>query len=222
MDTTERNSAKHKKKDSSTDTEDLQTTEIEVSLLASINNKLDFLTVVHNKLKELRISIEYAYNQILVQANTEPQTTMDSVSNELDLVKNQNKSLQETVLDLQTRSMRDNLIFTGIQENAQDKPEELIKDFIKNQLKLTLDTVDKITFHRIGPKSNARPRPIVAKFEQFKQKELVKSRGRQLKGTTFGLNDQYPKEIQECRKILYPILKDSRNNNKQITTFSNR
>lgn len=103
----------------------------------------------------------------------------------------------------------DNLIFTGIQENAQDKPEELIKDFIKNQLKLTLDTVDKITFHRIGPKSNARPRPIVAKFEQFKQKELVKSRGRQLKGTTFGLNDQYPKEIQEHRKILYPILKDS-------------
>ncbi len=39
-----------------------------------------------------------------------------------------------------------------------------------------------------------RPRPIVAKFGYFKQKEQVKSRGRELKGTDFGVNDQFPKK----------------------------
>ncbi len=46
-----------------------------------------------------------------------------------------------------------------------------------------------------------RPRPIVAKFGYFKQKEQVKSRGRELKGTDFGVNDQFPKEILERRKF---------------------
>ncbi len=50
-----------------------------------------------------------------------------------------------------------------------------------------------------------RPRPIVAKFGYFKQKEQVKSRGRELKGTDFSVNDQFPKEILERRKILFPI-----------------
>ncbi len=45
------------------------------------------------------------------------------------------------------------------------------------------------------------PRPIVAKFGYFKQKEQVKSRGRELKGTDFSVNDQFPKEILERRKI---------------------
>ncbi len=49
-----------------------------------------------------------------------------------------------------------------------------------------------------------RPRPIVAKFGYFKQKEQVKSRGRELKGTDFGVNDQFPKEILERRKNSVP------------------
>ncbi len=42
-------------------------------------------------------------------------------------------------------------------------------------------------------------------FGYFKQKEQVKSRGRELKGTDFSVNDQFPKEILERRKILFPI-----------------
>ncbi len=46
-----------------------------------------------------------------------------------------------------------------------------------------------------------RPRPIVAKFGYFKQKEQVKSRGRELKGTDFCVNDQFPKEIWSDAKF---------------------
>lgn len=135
----------------------------------------------------------------------------------MDLVKQQNKSLKETSLVLQTRSIRDNLVFSGLCENKQEKTEDVIKDFLKTQLKLPLDTVNAITFHRVHRivQQTKGPRPIVAKFEHYKDKELVKGRGKELKGTTFGLNDQFPKEIQERRKLLYPILKDSRKNNKR-------
>jgi len=61
--------------------------------------------------------------------------------------------------------------------------------------------------HRLGGKiPNARrPRLVVAKFEHFKQKELVRSRSRKLKGTDYSMNDQFPKEILERRRVLFPI-----------------
>ncbi len=95
--------------------------------------------------------------------------------------------------------MRDNLVFSGIPESAEEDPEVTVKTFIKTYLKLPEDTVENICFervHRMGAKKPGapRPRPIVAKFGYFKQKEQVKSRGRELKGTDFSVNDQFPKK----------------------------
>ncbi|XP_056099695.1 uncharacterized protein LOC130078197 [Rhinichthys klamathensis goyatoka] len=118
--------------------------------------------------------------------------------------------MQETILDIQSRSMRDNLIFSGIPESSTEDPEKSVKDFLINQLKLSPETVEHITFHRVhrlGQKhiNSTRSRPIIAKFEHFKQKVLVQRQGRQLKGTHYGLNDQYPQEIIRRRKLLFPI-----------------
>ena len=123
--------------------------------------------------------------------------------------------MKETILDLQSRSMRDNLVFSGIPEAQAENPEQVVKDFISTQLKLPKDTVKNITFHRvhrIGPprKDNKHPRPIVAKFEHFKQKVQVQQQGKELKGTNFGINDQYPKEIMQRRHKLHPIRKESK------------
>ena len=54
------------------------------------------------------------------------------------------------------------------------------------------------------------PRPIIAKFEHYQQKELIKSRGRELKGTKFGLNYQFQREINERRKRQYPVQRQRR------------
>ncbi len=90
----------------------------------------------------------------------------------------ENKKIKETVIDLQARSMRDNLVFSGIPESAEEDPEATVKNFIKTYLKLPEDTVENICFervHRMGAKKPGapRPRPIVAKFGYFKQKEQV-------------------------------------------------
>lgn len=220
------NPLKRKKKDSSTDTNDLQTTKTEVCLLASINKKPDLLVSLHEDINDICNSLEFAHNITSLQnTNQDLHTSFKSFTDQMQAVTKENKLMKETILDLQTRSMRDNLIFSGIQEKSPDNPESLIKNFMTTHLRLPPDTVQNITFHRVhrlGKQSDNRPRPIIAKFEHFQQKELVKSKGKELKGTTFRLNDQYPREINERRKILYPILKENRKNNKRASLVVDR
>ncbi|CAB1337384.1 unnamed protein product [Coregonus sp. 'balchen'] len=62
--------------------------------------------------------------------------------------------------------------------------------------------------HRMSKASGNGPLAIIACFEHFKQKEMAKSRGRELRNTDFGMNDHFPTEINERRKKLYPIMKE--------------
>lgn len=66
MDTPRQDSSNpiERKKTSSTDASDLQTTEIEVSVLQSINKTLDLLVTLHNEIKELSSNLEFAHNCI--------------------------------------------------------------------------------------------------------------------------------------------------------------
>ena len=57
------------------------------------------------------------------------------------------------------------------------------------------------------------PRPIVAKFQRFKQKEQVKRSKVKLKGKNhYGISEQFRKEVNEKRKELSPIYKRAKLN----------
>uniref|UniRef100_A0A1A8GU29 Uncharacterized protein n=1 Tax=Nothobranchius korthausae TaxID=1143690 RepID=A0A1A8GU29_9TELE len=111
--------------------------------------------------------------------------------------------------------MRDNLVFAGLPEQTGGEAEDCeqtIKNFLHTHMKIPEEMVKNITFHRVhrlGARrtDSRRPRPIVAKFEHFKQKILVKSHGRELKGKDFSVNDQFPKEILDRRRVLFPLRK---------------
>ncbi|KAF7647466.1 hypothetical protein LDENG_00172130 [Lucifuga dentata] len=185
------NPSKHKKKDSSTDMEDLQTAEVEVSMVRSINNKLELLVELHKQMKEMQVSLNFAYEKIdrLESKNKSLKATVDLLTKKTDTLAKENKKTNETILDIQSRSMCDNLIFSGIPENPSlDDPEALLKHFMISKLKLPPDTIDNITFHRVhrlgGPKSK-KPRPIISKLKHYKHKVLIKSKARELKGSNF-------------------------------------
>jgi hypothetical protein len=79
--------------------------------------------------------------------------------------------------------MRENLFFSWIPEDASNNPEVAIRELTQSALKLPMETVNKVAFHRVhilGAQSDKTkdPRPIIAKFEHYQQKELIKSRGR--------------------------------------------
>ena len=191
------------------------TTDVLLSIekkLGSLDARLSLIEVLHKEFQALRESLEFSQHQVekLAAENSSLRESVKSLSEGMTRLSEENKKIKETVLDLQARSMRDNLVFAGIPEHAEEDPEATVTAFIKNQLKLPEEAVSNITFHRVhrlgGKRANSnRPRPIVAKFVNFKQKEQVKSRGRELRGTDFSVTDQFPKEILERRKVLFPL-----------------
>ena len=69
--------------------------------------------------------------------------------------------------------------------------------------------------HRMGHSKKSQdgtiiPRPIIAKFSYFKQKEQVQKVGFNLKGSMFGVSEQFPQEIIEQRKRLMPKFKEAK------------
>ena len=69
--------------------------------------------------------------------------------------------------------------------------------------------------HRIGTPNSDKTRPIVAKFNFFQDKERIKrAAAEKLTNSKFNVGDQFPKEIQQRRRRLVPILKKAQSEGK--------
>ena len=70
-----------------------------------------------------------------------------------------------------------------------------------------------ISFHRVhrlgyNQRYSDYPRKIVAKFEHFKDRELVRlAAPKTLRGKYHGVREQFPKVVEDKRKLLYPEMK---------------
>ena len=91
--------------------------------------------------------------------------------------------LNERHIDLQTRSMRENLVFWGLPltdiNESVEQTEDTIKKFMENEMHMD-HFVDFHRAHRFGKiteyKSNdgtpVKTRPIVCRFKNFKDREI--------------------------------------------------
>ncbi|XP_052281348.1 uncharacterized protein LOC127878862 [Dreissena polymorpha] len=116
--------------------------------------------------------------------------------------------------------MRNNLLFAGINEPENERPQDVeakVRSFIIDKLQLPQDLVNSMVIeraHRIGAKDSVqnqnRSRMIVCKFANFKDKEIIRKQGNLLKDTNFSIREQFPPEIVERRRKLFPQLKAAR------------
>ena len=137
--------------------------------------------------------------------------------------------------------MRDNLMFFNVKEEEGEDPEQLLKEFIREELKITRET-EFARVHRTGRKGGrARPRPIVAKFERRRKTHWVETikvcqrskgqclhhgyRGRytidqwtpdESQIANIGIGEQYPQEIYQRKKEQMPIFKNAVKNNQRV------
>ena len=68
---------------------------------------------------------------------------------------------------------------------------------------------------RRNPHRSSKPRPVIAKFSFYQDKQFVGSSVRKLKDTEVGLSHHYPKEIDEINEKLYPLLKKAKSGKQQ-------
>ena len=153
-----------------------------------------------------------------IQQYTQAQKiTEDKVTADLKSFREENEKLQSSVIDLKARYMRDNLVFSCIPEDKREDTEEVLQNFLQRKYKLDYE-IQFERVHRMGKwnEFNEYPRKIVAKFTYFKDREYIRTRAAQkLRGSRVWVNEQFPPEIEEKRKKLYPVMRKAKRDNKK-------
>lgn len=183
------------------------------------------LTNLNTQCEENRTNLAGLKREAKAAANK-----IEMVRKDGEQTKDEVKRLEKNFIELnekqvidQWRAMRDNLIFSGIAEVDEEDTEATLREFLRDEMKITKTADGPIEFdrvHRLGRADTENPgktRPIVAKFTKHKVREEI----RKLAPTTlhdkpgFGVNEQFPREINERRKRLYPHMKIARKQGKK-------
>ena len=139
--------------------------------------------------------------------------------------------INEKLVDLESRSMRENLMFYGIPETndtANENCETLVKTLIQDVLKIDTQTMVFDRVHRIGPKGNRGTRPIVAKFHRYNDRETVRQKSfdteikAEMTKRNIGVGVQWPQQIREARKALHPLAKEAESRREKTRMVGNK
>ena len=133
----------------------------------------------------------------------------------------QASEMDRKLTDLESRSMRDNLMFYGLKEGGDaENCGEQVKELMVSVLHV--DNANNILFdlvHRVGQKSG-KNRPIVAKFHYYTDRERVRQTSytyaNDLKTADLGVGAQLPKSLRDARKPLYPAMKEAKDAGKEV------
>nr|XP_022331758.1 uncharacterized protein LOC111129597 [Crassostrea virginica] len=184
--------------------------EINVSSLGNVFDSVkDVVDTNKKEVEKIKKSVE--------QCSINQRAT-EAFASDLQKMKDASALMEESVIDLKARSMRDNLVFTGIPEERDEDTEALIQNLIQRKYKPDY----QISFervHRLGKPNDfsERPRNIVAKFSYFKDREYIRlNAARKLHGTRIWVNEQFPPEIENNRKKLYPVMRQAKKDRKRV------
>ena len=126
------------------------------------------------------------------------------------------ETLRDEKLYMEVYQRRENLRFYGIRDasgSTEENVKEVLVGFMQNELDISeADTIEFQRIHRIGRlnPSQDKPRPIIARFLRYSDRELVMSRAKKLTGKGFGISADFPKDIVKRRKELMPKFKKAK------------
>lgn len=135
------------------------------------------------------------------------------------------KLLAYKSIDNEARSRRNNLIFRGITESADGRAGpvsciETIKCFLEGEMGYeNISNLPIERAHRLGQRGyyvrGQYTRPIIVAFRDFTDTEEIFSNSYRLRQTAYSIVRDYPKEIADARKRLYPKFKAARDERKK-------
>lgn len=145
----------------------------------------------------------------------ELRTQMNELSNECKTLRHENYELKRQCDSVESYTRRDNLIFYGIKENNDESStacELAVRDFMKTSLGIThVDDIRFVRCHRLKATRSDNIRPIIVRFREFHEREMVWKKLRVLpKKSKFYLSEDFPKSVIHNRKKLLPIFMHAR------------
>ena len=111
----------------------------------------------------------------------------------------------------------------NVNEDSEENIEDVIRNLFVSKMQIPPEAVKAIRFERVhriptktsSQRSQSRPRPVIARFSHYQDKEFVRSFYKNLKGTEIGISDDFPKEIEDIHKTLYLVLKKAKRDQKK-------
>ena len=181
-----------------------------------VQNLKDKTEKTRTKVDELEKSVEFR------------EVDISDMQMDLKKVQHEAEELKMQLLYQEHYSRRENLMFLGIQENdapidAESETEnnnventkEVIYNFLQKELGLE-NAVTRFEFqriHRVGKRSGKKPRPIIARFLRYSDREEVLLRAKtSLKGKDCGVFEDMPKELYQLRKAQMKKLQNAKHN----------
>ncbi|CAB4024871.1 Hypothetical predicted protein [Paramuricea clavata] len=158
-------------------------------MVKSMMAKLDTLDEIKERILcverdmgHMKDSIEFAHAELreLKEEADKSKRTNDLNAQKLCELEDSNRRLQESVIDLKARSMRNNLLFFNVNEDERENTTEKIYEILERNLEIpnARDTIKIDRSHRIGRKREGqrKPRAIVVKFNFHQDRERIRLR----------------------------------------------
>lgn len=165
--------------------------ELKTSLEFS-QDKLDEMTAGH---KEMATKIKLAEKTL-----EESKEELAAVFNKMDYIENQTR--------------RTNIVVDGISDEKGEnwmESEKKVRHMITSRLGLDGVNMELERAHRIGQyQEGGRPRKIMVKLLRFKDKQMILSTAKKLKGSNIYINDDFSEALLQKRRELWPKLKAAR------------
>ena len=119
----------------------------------------------------------------------------DEVLERMEMVESQ-------VIDLEARGRRNNLIIHGLEEADDEDCRHVVNDFIDRGCCVDERVVIE-RVHRIGKRRAraTRPRPMIVKFLDYQEKQMVKAGAKHLSKEMY-MTDDFPYAVRQARKEL--------------------
>ena len=147
----------------------------------------------------------------------------DPIEEDIKLIEQKHQQLEEKISELEDRSRRNNLRFSGFTEKAEgaetwEESENLIREFIERDLEMESKDITTERAHRTGSKENGKKRAIIVKFVNYKGKDAVlnQCRQKQLWKDNIYVNEDYSERTADLRKQLFEQAKEIRQLGKTV------
>ena len=156
----------------------------------------------------------------------------EALSVSLEMVMNQNVHFKKDITDLKQKNAnleneierlamymaRENIVITGVKEKENENVDEMVRRICVDQMHLSPAFAQNIEFqriHRVGVRSEMKPRPIKARFLRYGDKVAIQKNAKNLKGTGIFISDDLPWRIRRERQLQVPILQQARREGKK-------
>ncbi|MEW8107368.1 MAG: hypothetical protein AB2801_20365, partial [Candidatus Thiodiazotropha endolucinida] len=174
-------------------------------------------------------------NQHLKQQNERLSKQVYELSNSVTKLEARAKESEKKNEQLEAQSRRDNLKFYGIEEDPKEtweQTETKLRTYLSDELQIDESSIKIERAHRLS--SKASPRPIIAKFSFFKDKESILKTYRQkrkdrvntetteatgntnnvdenedstMRNKPIRVSEDFPERVKNARMKLYPFLR---------------